>query len=351
MLAYFILMAGIVAFAISFPHYFGWPVRIIAFSVLTIFSGLRFEVGPDWYSYIEYYNFIVLGGATFGLFDEPLFSLLSIVAEKTGIGIIGVNFICAAIYFLGLFWLGSKVQYPWLLLAVAFCYYVPALPMGIIRQAVAVGICYIVVANEKNLSLHWRIGLAFLAIGFHVSAILVLGLVLASIRIRLWQRGLLGALVIGLAVALNITEQGFFALYGERYIGEGATDVATGSAMHWCLVGIPGLWYLWQWKSLKQSGLESEMMLIGSLCAVALIAILPISSGAVTRLAMYFSFVPMVVVGLLGSRLSANIKRKLFTLGIVTTTSSILAVWMVFAENSDAYQPYRNYITAARWLQ
>ncbi len=351
MLAYFLLMAGIAACAISFRRHFGWPVRIMAFSVLTIFSGLRLEVGPDWYSYIEYYNFLVSGMARFGLFDEPLFSILSITAERTGIGIVGVNLLCAAIYFVGLLWLGSKVQYPWLLIAIAFCYYVPAVPMGIIRQAAAVGICYIVVATEKNLSLHWRIGLAFIAIGFHVSAFVVLGLVMASIRIPLWQRGLLGVLAIVLAVSFDISDQGLFALYGERYIGEEAAITATASVMHWALVGVPGAWYLFKWKHLKQRGLDSEIMLIGSICSVALLALLPISTVAVTRLAMYFSFVPMIAAGVLAASLETRFYRLVVTLGCVIAACAVLAVWLLYAENSYAYYPYRNILTEDRSVQ
>jgi hypothetical protein len=349
MLAYFLVMAGIVACAISLRRYFGWPARIIAFAMLTIFCGLRLGVGPDWYSYIEYYNYLVTGWATFGLFDEPLFSLLSIAADQTGIGIIGVNLICAAIYFLGLLWLGSKVPYPWLLVAVAFCYYVPALPMGIIRQAAAVGICYIVVATEKNVPLRWRIGLACIAMGFHVSAVVILGLVMASIRIPLWQRGLLGVLAIGLAVVFNVAELGMFSLYGERYVGEGAAVSATASLFHWALVGVPGAWYIWNWRRLKDCDLDSEMMLMASICSVGLVAILPISSVAVTRLAMYFSFVPMVAAGVVVASLQTHQSRLFVTLGITIVTSAIMTVWLLFAENSSPYQPYRSILTED-WL-
>lgn len=342
MLAYFIMMAGIIACVFLLRQYFGWDVKIFAFFVMVIFSGLRLGVGSDWFSYIAYYDYLVSGFATFGLFDEPLFSLLSIAAERSGVGIIGVNVVCAVIYFLGLFWLASKVKYPWLLIAAAFCYYVPALPMGIIRQSAAVGICYIVVATEKTLSLRWRVGLAVIAVGFHASAILVLGLLMLTVRIPRWRRGLLCMLAIGSAVFLNIGGQGAFALYGERYIGENATVAATGSLFHWALVAVPGLWYLWNWRNLKLSGLSSEIMLVGSLGSIALIVMLPFSSLAVTRLAMYFSFVPLVAVGLLPAMIRARIHRAAMTIWLAIVAFFVLATWLIFAENSNAYKPYRN---------
>jgi hypothetical protein len=347
MTAYFIVMMIVVGLGIFAPKQFRWPLRLAAFVGLLIFCGARIEVGPDWFSYIIYQNYLVSGLPDFGLLSEPSFTVISIASEQFGWGIVGVNLATAFMFLFGLFALAAKTPYPWSAIAVAFCYYIPALPMGIIRQGAAVGTIFLLVAYLSRLRLWQRIALVVFAMTFHLSAVIMLPVILASMEISRWKRGLLAFLIGALPVALGIDPLGYFAVYNDRYIeGTGGVVVETTAAnLHWLLVAAPAAWYLYMRKKLSFLGFNDEFLFASSIIAIGLAALLPVSSAAVTRLALYFSYLPIIVGGAAVAAYKTPITAFIIKVGILAGATSLLVVWLTFAENSEQYKPYKNYLT------
>jgi EpsG family len=346
MLPYLGIMIGLVSAGLLAPRRFGLPLRLVAFIVLLVFCGARVEVGPDWFSYEIYHNYLVLGYSQLSILSEPSFLGISLLSERLGYGIIGVNFIAALVYLVGLFWLASKTPFPWCALAVAFCYYVPALPMGIIRQAAAVGIVLALAANIKKLTVPMRIAIVGIAMTFHLSAVVMLGVIFAALPIPLWQRAGVG--IVGLLgiIVFNFNALDYFSVYNERYlVGLGGVIIeTTAAALHWTIIAVPSAWFILNRHRLRQQGFDSDFMFVSSVFSLSLIMMFPISTAAVTRLALYFSYVPIYVAGVAPALYLKNSTSILTRIGIFLASMSILSVWLMFAENSEFYKPYRNFI-------
>jgi EpsG family len=347
MTAYFVVMLIICGMGLFLPHRFGLSVRTAAFVGLLIFCGLRLEVGPDWYSYLNYYDYIVSGYVDIGPLNEPAFTYLSMLSQNIGWGIVGVNLITACIFLTGLFSLVHRTPYPWCGLAVAFCYYIPALPMGLIRQAAAVGIIYVLLSLWARINLGYRVTLILAATMFHVSAIIMFALVLATLEINWWKRFTLGIVAAAVPVLVGIDPLNYFSVYNDRYIGgsSGVVIETTAALFQWLLVAFPALWYLLFGRNIEVKYMPRSLLLMGSLMAVGLIAVLPISSAAVTRLTLYFSFIPIVISGSFINKNHNSIVKIGLRISILGVSFVILSFWLAFAENSRSYKPYKNFIT------
>ena len=346
MLPYLLVMGAVVMLGLFAPHRFGWGSRITAFSLLLVFCGGRFEVGSDWFSYIIFYEYVLTFPTDLGFFSEPSFSVLCRVSDYLGLGITGVNFAAAAIYLVGLFLVAAKTQSPWCAIAAALCYYIPALPMGIIRQGAAIGIIFTMIANWTKMKDSQRAIIVILAMTFHLSAVVMLGVVLAASRIKVWQRLAVGFLILVVAIIFNFDPSNYFSTYNDRYI-EGINGVVietTAAQFHWILIAGPSTLYLIFRKHFGAEWLDKDLMTISSLVSIALIALLPFSSTAVTRLAMYFSFMPVIVCGMIANISLEKLNQTVLRTAVLSGTSVIFIIWLLFAENSKNYIPYHSII-------
>lgn len=337
-------MGIVVAFALFSPRSFGWWTRVPGFIVLLIFCGARFEVGSDWFSYIIFYDYLLTIPFNLSFSSEPSFSLLCRLSDYLGFGIIGVNLGAAAIYLAGLFWVAAKTRSPWCAIAAALCYYIPALPMGIIRQGAAIGIIFIMVANWPKINDLCRALIVIFAMTFHLSAVIMLGIVIAASRLKIWQRLVLAASLLVISALLKLNPAEYFSTYNDRYV-EGINGVVietTAAQLHWILIAGPSALYLMFRKSLQADWLDSELMVISSIISISLIVLLPFSSAAVTRLAMYFSFMPVIVSGMIVTMSSQKLFQAFTRGAVLSGASGVFVVWLLFAENAKNYLPYRN---------
>jgi len=150
----------------SYEKYF-----LVFVILITLFVGLRYNVGNDYAEYfLEYYYF--QQGNSIDNYYEPLYSLLNKITTSP----IQVFFICSVISFLFLYlafnYFNKKNSI--LLFSLYFGMYLIIFNIHIIRQGVAIAIVmyswkYI---DQKKF---WKfILLVFIAMGFHISAIVAL---------------------------------------------------------------------------------------------------------------------------------------------------------------------------------
>lgn len=153
---------------------------------LTLFIGLRHEVGGDWFNYIPY--IARADGLTFTelrsqLVDwgDPGYNLLNWLFAPYPWGIYAVNTISAAIFSAGLVIFCRAQPRPWLSLCAAIPYLVIVVAMGYSRQSVAIGIIMPgFLALERGRLTPFTLSVAFAA-SFHSTALVMLAFIVPAI--------------------------------------------------------------------------------------------------------------------------------------------------------------------------
>ena len=178
------------------PLILAWPrpplKRRVAFSTvayfvaLLLFMGLRDRTGPDWDAYVKIYEVVNRDLETDLI--EPLFIYLNVLSSALGFYVYGVNFACTFIFLIGVFAYARCTARPWLAIAVVTPYLCFVVGMSGIRQAAAIGVIYIALANWQRLSLIAKLLFIAVAAGFHTSAVIFVLLVVFDDHKRLWLK-------------------------------------------------------------------------------------------------------------------------------------------------------------------
>ena len=119
------------------PAWQSWLIGI----ALTLFIGLRHEVGSDWFNYIPYLTRaegIPLAEAI--AMGDPGYNILNWLFAGNALGIYGVNLVSGAVFSAGLVLFCRAQPRPWLALCLAIPYVVIVVAMGYSRQGVALGL-------------------------------------------------------------------------------------------------------------------------------------------------------------------------------------------------------------------
>ncbi len=142
----------------------------------TFFIGFRYQVGGDWGSYLEQYDTM----AGMSLIEDMVvgkdagYVFLNWLMAKWGLGIYGVNLVCAGIFVTGLIIYCRQQLNPLLAFAVAVPYLVIVVAMGYTRQGVALGLLFWAIAYlERDKFIHY---IALIAVGalFHKTVLIML---------------------------------------------------------------------------------------------------------------------------------------------------------------------------------
>lgn len=156
----------------SFSYYF-------IFILLTIFIGLRYEIGVDWDQYVEIMGrFSPEGDSPFSLtFSyvvkniEPSYMFFSWIGAQLGNNIHIVNTLSALIFTYGLLSYCNKQEYPWLGLLISYPVLIIVVALGYTRQACAVGIEFFALTALENQKYYKSLLLLLLASSFHISVL------------------------------------------------------------------------------------------------------------------------------------------------------------------------------------
>ena len=154
------------------------PLWFFIIIFLTLFIGLRFQVGGDWGSYELYFDLISYNDFSeiFDVRHDMGYAALNWIASKLGYSIYLVNFICAFIFTYGLCYLCRSLPRPFLALCVSFPYLITVVAMGYTRQSVAIGLSMIAIIVLTKQRLFIFSFLILLAALFHKTALLLFGL-------------------------------------------------------------------------------------------------------------------------------------------------------------------------------
>ena len=346
MIAYWLLLLIPLAFCLRGANrpwklWQSWSIGI----ALTLFIGLRHEVGGDWFNYIPY----LTRAEGFDLHEviawgDPGYNALNWLFASYSWGIYGVNLVSAAFFSFGLVWFCRAQPRPWLALCLSIPYLVIVVAMGYSRQGVAIGVMMPGLLAFERGRLRPLLSMGAAAT-FHSTALVMLAFVVPAVPGRTLAMRALRLLL--LLVVGGVLVQTFLAARMEGLIGGyiEAEYQSEGAAIRVAMNLLPGLiLLLWPRRfglTTQQLRLWQAMALTAVACAVGLV-LLPSNSTAVDRIALYVIPLQLVV----GSRLP---QTRLFgihpsQLLLVTLSLSIAVefVWLNFATHAEGWLPYTN---------
>lgn len=308
------------------------------FVALVLVCGLRFEVGPDWEAYQEIYGWASeLSVSEVLELSEVGYLLLNVVSAWLGTGFAGVVLVGSAIFLYGCFAYARTTVNPWLAIAVITPYLVLVIAMSGIRQACAIGIGFLMLAQWPRSSVFRKLLLIAIAATFHNSAVVLVLFVVMEIKASLWVRLTLCSLP---AVFLVYAMESSVAMerYRTVYIEENL--VSEGAFFHLLLTAFPAALYLRYEKTLQKYGLTNGNVRLASILALIAIPLLAVSSTGVDRVSLYLSFVQMWTYAALLSSRAMN--PAMLRLGAAVLVLLIFFVYFLFGSHAFAYLPYRN---------
>lgn len=327
-------------------------VWVLAVLALTLFIGLRDQIGADWPRYV----LKSAQDSRIGLMQvlaakDVGYRLLDKVSGLFGFGVYGTNVLCALIFSAGLVVFARRQAYPFLALAVAVPYLVIVVAMGYTRQAVAVGFVLVALAMLGEGRRGWGAGLIVLGALFHISALVMLPFVLAGASRRLVLAGV-GLMVLagGAAFLVVLARHDLHAYL--VYLEHGRSSA--GAKARVMMNALPALLFLVLRRRLAFAPAADRLWFWMSLAALVMPAVLVVSpsSTVVDRLSIYFIPVQIAVY----ARLPVLFARPLAAVaGVIGYCAVILFGWSSYSDHVEAWVPYRSVITSdgstAAWLQ
>ncbi len=320
------------------------PLWFFIIIFLTLFIGLRFQVGGDWGSYELYFDLVSYNDFSeiFDVRHDMGYAALNWIASKLGYSIYLVNFVCAFIFTYGLCYLCRSLPRPFLALCVSFPYLITVVAMGYTRQSVAIGLSMIAIIVLTKQRLFIFSFLILLAALFHKTALLLFGLAfLAASKNRfLISIGLLILLYFGYIGFLSESFELFYRFYVlNDYQSEGALVRVS-------MLLLPSLIFLIWPHRFNLNSFQKQLWIWFARISILLFVMLFVTSAstAIDRLALYFLPIQMIIFSYMPEIFYKKGElNHLIVLAIIGYYSVVLFVWLNFATFSIYWKPYSNY--------
>ena len=350
MLPYWLLLLIPLFLCIQSPRYVwpAWQASLICI-FLSLFIGLRHEIGGDWFNYLPYLTRaedISLSEAII-LWGDPGYNLLNWLFASHTWGIYGVNLLSGAIFSVGLVWFCRCQPRPWLALLVSIPYLVIVVAMGYSRQGVAIGIMMPgLLALEQGRLRAFLLSIAFAAT-FHSTALVMLAFVVPAIPGRTLFLRSMRFLVLSI-VSLVLVQTFLTSRYDQLVAGYvDAEYTSQGAAIRVAISLLPAcIILLWSKRfalTYQQLRLWRSIAYVALACALALL-LFPSNTTAVDRIALYVIPLQIVVASHLPSTQILGLTPIQLLLVVVFLYVSVQYVWLNHAIHANAWLPYSNLI-------
>ncbi len=339
MFPYLIMFSMILISNLS-PKRFQRYILILLVIFLMFFVGFRKEVGGDWNSYLTWFDRIKIEGLNFSLESMMLsnfgYNLLNALSSKLGWGIYGVNFICAGVFLLGLYYFLRELEYPLMGLLIAYPYLIMVVGMGYTRQSVAIGLTLASLISIKKNRNTLAFFLIVIAITFHKTAAIALLYFIFSKRRKLFLSVFTIVSILSFPFLIKIF-QNFYSLYVENPM------VSFGGKYRALMNFLPAI----LWIVLRKTGTFGENYgdekvwdFMSFLAAIlSLFAFANLTFG--DRMLLYFYSIQMVFYDRLKSYLDAFQKPVLSNIVTIGYLSAMI-IWMFFGVHAESWIPYNN---------
>jgi hypothetical protein len=316
---------------------------IITFIFLSLFIGLRHNVGGDWGSYLIYFEEIKYTNLSsiFNLAQDFGYAYLNWFVNKLGSQIYLVNLICGIIFSYGLCVFCIHTRRPFLALAAAFPYLVIVVAMGYTRQSVAIGLGMIGFILMQRRSFLKFAAIMFIAMSFHKTSAILLGL-----AIFIFSRNKFFTLFGFSLISYLLFSSPFLDQFKDLYQYYVLDDYQSqGAAVRVAMLFLPSIIFLiWPHRFHFSYDQERLWKLIAYISIGLLLALLLLdASTAVDRIALYFLPIQMIVFSSL-PEIIKGIKNStsVLIILIILFYISVMFVWLNFAFHAMYWLPYSN---------
>ena len=333
-----------------FFHYFFYKNKnpnlelycwIFSIFFLSIFIGLRFEIGGDWVHYNRFYYYFIQEfdySSFLNLIDYGLvYVLINKIAFYSGASFIGVNFICALIFMASMATFLNNSRNRWLALAISFPIIIIVLGMGYSRQGLAFSFSLFLIKALENRKLLVAFIYLFLAILSHKTALFLS----VFFIIYFWYYknviNILGLLLIPIIFVIIFYDNFNHLFY--FYVGPGQHMNAAGSLPRSFIILLVAALFIFFKK--KHIYLNDYQIFVYSCISYMIILIFPfslITTVAADRLLLYLYSLKVAFVS------HANLEDKkinLIIFFIVSMYFLYMVIWIFFGSNSTSWVPYK----------
>lgn len=311
---------------------------------LTVFVGLRVEVGGDWGNYLKnldeaaYRDFVET--LTTG---DPGYRLIEWISIELGWGITGVNLLSAFVFSFGLVIFCRSLPRPWLALAVAVPYLVIIVGMGYTRQGIAIGCAMVALVALGQQNTRAFLVWVLLAATFHKTAVLLMPIAaLAATRHRFWTAFWV---VVVTSVAYVVVLQDSVEALRTNYLE--AEYESEGALVRLLMNAVPAAVFLLFRRRFPMTDPQKQLWSWFAAISFALLAVYFVSpsSTAVDRIALYLLPLQLVVFSFLPALGRSSSIRSVVVFGTLLYYAAVELVWLNFANNASYWLPYRFYLT------
>jgi len=309
--------------------------------VLTLFIGLRYRVGGDWYAYervLEQARYLTFSEAAFH--GDPAYWLINYFVGVMGGNILWVNLIAGLIFAAGLTYFCRNLPRPWLALSIAFPYLIVVVAMGYARQGVALSLLMVGLVHLQREKFSRYIFWVICATMFHKTAIIMIAVGAATVNKKRWiwiPITLLAALG-GYAAFLEDSTDRLIAGYiTARYESTGALIRLTMNM----LAAAP---FFLMRSSFFVSELSKRLWIVFSVSSAALFLFFftGFPSTALDRIALYLLPLQLFVFSNLPDVLGKYGRHNHNIVALILIYYAlILLTWLNFANNAFAWLPYQ----------
>ncbi|MBO8240521.1 EpsG family protein [Prochlorococcus marinus XMU1412] len=319
--------------------------------ILTVFIGLRFEVGSDWTNY--FIHTILEKEKTFAelssKFKEPAYALFLWITNITNTGIFGLNVLNAIVFSIGLVFFCSNLKYPFLGILISYPYLVIVVGMNYVNQSAAIGVELI--ALTFYLKGNYKLYFAFLAacILFHASAVFLLTIPLVERVVNFRNKKAFISMIFILIFSYFVVSFFFLDFFQKTYTyyftknyNAGGFIVKGGILFSYALV-----FFMNQLKmpftNIERSLLNTLSINVFGLIFLSFFTILSQSSAVIYRLSLYLYPVQIILSDRFVENKLFNIPRQSWRLFFVGFYFLTLIVWLGFSSHSSDWLPYKNF--------
>ena len=307
----------------------------------TLFIGLRFEVGGDWLNYFHSYDRLSVIPFTEWLnvsrFD-PGYLAIVLICSVFDTGVMGVNIFCGLIVMNCLVFFARQQPLPWITIVAAIPFFIIGVSMGTVRQGLALSIILVALTYvDKNIFRYcmWIL----LAMLFHKSAVLMLGLAFFKIRNKHALFVLISLIVILGVIGSQLDSVKILIL---AYVLD--PDYQSDGALIRVLVSmLPFIGSLFFYKKISAEYPDYWAYFLIGVATFILVYMSFSFSTLVDRIAYYTIPLQLALWPRIIAVQDQPLMRSYFKISFICGYFLMLYVWLAYANHSWAWLPYQIY--------
>jgi len=269
---------------------------VVTFFLFVAIIGFRYDVGPDWFAYTTHFErYGKMNTQELIAEGEVGWSLMVLLVDNAGWGMLGITLIAATVYCIGVFAIARVCQEPMIAVVAAVPYLSIAVAMSGMRQAMAMGIIFVLLASWYRTPVLLKLLVIMIASTFHFSALALLAVVAFEARISLIQRVVIALVIAAIITYFVANTSARIEEYATNYGAEGRAANAQGALFHVLLTAAPSLAYFMVRKRWNQVYGRIVVIDVFAAIGVAALFFVFLFPTVTDRMTLYFAGVALII--------------------------------------------------------